>query len=313
MGNQTDGDFQITPMIEEAQNTKTDEPEKNEKIPAEVVKNNVVTLPQEFGYRLFGNLMILALIFLLGFVTLLLNTDMVAQKISDVSKDYYDYTAKAGFVLNDIVVTGREKTTPEELLNVVKLKRGDNFLNINIGEIKARLEKLPWVRQAEVKRLFFPNILQISLEERKVRSIWQFNDKFYPIDYDGEVINATFKPTKPILLVVGDGAPENVNELLESISANQQILERIKVANFISKRRWNLVLDDIKSGITIKLPEEDVKKAWKKLLKLDATKGILKRKLTIIDLRLKDKVTVKLRKTSSEDETKLRDTKEIKM
>lgn len=298
-------------MSEEEQNIE--ETEEEIKTPLPAIKSNVVTVPREFGYRLFGNIMVLLFIFIVGFVTLLLNTDMAAQKFADMTRSFYTWTAEAGFVLDDIVVTGREKTAKEEILNAVKLKRGDNFLTINIQEIREHLEKLPWIRTVVVKRLFFPNILQIAIEERKVRSIWQYNDKFYPIDYDGQVINAYFKPTEPILLVVGDGAPENVNALLEDISSNQAVLRRVKVANYISKRRWNLVLDDIKEGITVKLPEENIKKAWKKLLKLDATKGILKRKLTIIDLRLKDKVTVKLRKTQDDGGVKLRRAKEVKM
>lgn len=287
--------------------------ELSENPPVAVVKNNVVTLPREFGYRLFGNTVVLLFIFLLGFVTLLFNTDMVAQKIGDIKRDFYAFTSDAGLVLDDIVVVGREKTSPQDLLSVINLKRGDNFLNIDISDVKERIEKLPWVRNVIVKRLFFPNILQIFLEERRVRSIWQFNDKFYPIDYDGQVINAVFIPDEPVLLVVGENAPENVNELLENISGNPRVAERIKVANFISKRRWNLVLDDIKDGITVKLPEEGVKEAWEKLLKLDVTKGFLKRKLTIIDLRLKDKVTVTLKKTSAEKGVPLSKSKEIKM
>ena len=53
-----------------------------------------------------------------------------------------------------------------------------------------------------------------------------------------------------------------------------------------------------------------MKKAWKKLLKLDATNGILKRKLTILDLRLEDKVTVKLKRSSGDKPIQLRDIKE---
>ena len=37
-----------------------------------------------------------------------------------------------------------------------------------------------------------------------------------------------------------------------------------------------------------------MEEAWKKLVKLDKTRGILKRKLTFIDLRLKNKVIVKI-------------------
>ena len=71
-------------------------------------------------------------------------------------------------------------------------------------------------------------------------------------------------------------------------------------------RCCNLILDDIKEGITIKLPEENIEAAWKKLLKLNETKGILKRKLTIIDLRLADKVVVKLRKSGAGEKSGLK-------
>lgn len=274
------------------------------------VKSNIVTEPKEFGYRLVGNIAVLLVIFVLAFVTVLLNTDLVAQKIKNLSQSFYGFTSELGFTLEDVIVTGREKTSQKEILQALQLKRGDNFLQINIQEIKQRLETLPWVRKVLVKRTFFPNVIQVSIEERKVRSIWQINEKFHPIDYDGKVINAAFEPTHPILLIVGEGAPENINTLLDYISSNQQILRRVKVANFISGRRWNLVLDDIKDGITIKLPEDNIEQAWKKLLKLDATNGILKRKLTIIDLRLKGKITVKLKKTDTERPVKLRNARE---
>ena len=101
--------------------------------------------------------------------------------------------------------------------------------------------------------------------------------------------------------------------MLEAIKDDgDTYLQRIKVANFISQRRWNLILDDIKEGITVKLPEEDIEDAWKKLLKLNETKGILKRKLTIIDLRLPHKIVVKLRKTRGEPPVKLNNKTERK-
>jgi len=85
------------------------------------------------------------------------------------------------------------------------------------------------------------------------------------------------------------------------------------VANFISKRRWNIVLDDKEKGITIKLPEENIKKAWKKLLSLNKSVGLLKRKLTIIDLRLKGKVIIRLNKSELESPQQLKALKEHKI
>ena len=71
-------------------------------------------------------------------------------------------------------------------------------------------------------------------------------------------------------------------------------------------------MDDIENGITVKLPEENVEHAWKKLVKLDQTQGILKRKLTFIDLRLKNKVIVKLGKMTDEERQKLKENNEEK-
>ena len=260
-------------------------------------KTNIVPEPKEFGKRLVANLFVLGLIFVLGFATLIVTTDMVEEKTQNAVQTLFDYAAKAGLTLDDVVVVGRDKTSKSELLSILQVKRGDNFLKINIHDMKERIEHLPWVKNAIVKRKFFPNVLEISLEERQVRSIWQINEKFHPIDEDGLVIDAPFTPKKPILLIVGEGAPENINQLLKIISSNKKVFERVKVANFISHRRWDLVFDDIQNGVTVKLPEEHVEEAWKKLLNLDAVNGILKRKLTIIDLRLKGKITVTLKKT----------------
>lgn len=274
------------------------------------VKSNIVSEPKEFTLRFLGNLLILVFIFLLAFVTLLLNTDIVEKKMQELSQDMYDFASDLGLTLDDVLIVGRDKTSSKDILKTLRVKRGDNFLKINIHDLKNRIESLPWVKSAIIKRKFFPNVLEIILTERNVRSIWQINEQFHPIDDDGHVIDAPFHSDKPILLIVGEGAPQNINKLLAAISSNKKILERVKVANYISNRRWNLVLDDIENGITIKLPEENIETAWKKLLKLDATNGILKRKLTIIDLRLEGKVTVKLKKSDGKAPLMLNSAKE---
>lgn len=277
-----------------------------------VQKPNVVALPGELGYRLVGNAVVLALIFLLGFVTLLLNSDIVARQISEWKEEWFAYTADAGFTLDDIVITGRDKTSRREIAEALNLQRGDNFLKINIYEIKKKTESLPWVRKAVIRRSFFPNVLQIDIEEKQVRALWQIRERFHPVDFDGNVIDAPYKPSKPILLIVGEGAPQHINSLLKIVNSDEALAKRIKVANFISQRRWNLIFDDIKNGITVKLPERSVDEAWKKLVKLEKTKGILKRKLTIIDLRLKNKVIFELKRSDKSKSVKLKNIKETK-
>lgn len=274
--------------------------------------NNLVALPKEWPLRLMGSLVLLAVIGFLASVTVTIKESLVSKKFESLQQDFYDFTSEWGFTIDDVVVQGRKRTSVAEVAEATNLTRKDNIIEVDVYAIKERLENLPWVKKAIVKKSYLPNVVSIALFEKKVSSLWQLDERFHPIDEDGNVIDAVYTPDKPILLIVGEGAPENINGLMAIIKKDNGIFKRIKVANYISKRRWNLVLDDIREGITIKLPENDPGKAWKKLLKLNTTKGILKRKLTIIDLRLSDKVVVKLKKDLGNKDLKLNNGKESK-
>lgn len=273
-------------------------PSEKPKTPTE----KVLYLEREWPYRLLGNLLVLGLIALFSAIILTLKNDLVSKRIEELKGEFYDWAGQQGLTLDDVMITGRVRTTKEEISKVANFQRGDNMLEVDIYDVKQKMETLPWVKQADVRRSFFPNIINIKLEEKEVSAIWQINEKFYPIDGEGKVIDANFRTREPMLLIVGTAAPENLKALLDAIKDDDNsYLKRIKVANYISGRRWNLILDDIREGITIKLPEDKIDEAWKKLLKLNETKGILKRKLTIIDLRLPDKVVVKIRKTKENE------------
>lgn len=269
-----------------------------------------VSLPREWPFRLAGNLFLLGVIFMLASVIITIKTNLIGRKLTDLSTEFYNYSAGLGFKIDDIVITGRDKTAKQDILNALQLSRETNILNLDLRDLQQKVEQLPWVRHAVVKRRFFPNIIQIDIRERQVQSIWQLDHKFRPIDGEGNVIEADYTPDHPILLIVGEGAPENITALMKSITDDQNIFQRIKVANYISGRRWNIVLDDVENGITVKLPEKHIDEAWKKLLKLNTTQGLLKRKLTIIDLRFPNKVIVKLGKMTPEERKKLKDVKE---
>ena len=269
-----------------------------------------ISLPREWPFRLAGNLFLLGVIFMLASVIITIKTNLIGRKLTDLSTEFYNYSASLGFKIDDIIITGRDKTAKQDILNALQLSRETNILNLDLRDLQQKVEQLPWVRHAVVKRRFFPNIIQIDIRERQVQSIWQLDHKFRPIDGEGNVIEADYTPDHPILLIVGEGAPENITALMKSITDDQNIFQRIKVANYISGRRWNIVLDDVENGITVKLPEKHIDEAWKKLLKLNTTQGLLKRKLTIIDLRFPNKVIVKLGKMTPEERKKLKDVKE---
>lgn len=253
-------------------------------------------------YRLLGNLLLLGGIWALTLGVITIRHNLVGKQIDSLISEIYSKTATIGWGLDDITLEGRDKTTKEDVLRVIDLKRGDNILEIDLHKICDNVQSLPWVKKAVVSRRYFPNVIHISIVEKTIKSIWQYQNEFYPIDEDGNIIETEYVPERNLLLIVGDGAPEHFNQLLNVVEKDSELFSRLKAANYISNRRWDLIFDDIENGVTVKMPEEDFDVAWKKLVKLDKTRGILKRKLTFIDLRLKNKVIVRL--NTSDDDTK---------
>lgn len=261
---------------------------------------NKIYAPVLWPYRLLGNLILIGSIWLLTFGVITIRHNLVSKHIDSLLTELYNKTATVGWGLDDVTLEGRDKTSKDDVLHVIGLQRGDNILEIDLKAVCDKVKTLPWVKDASVSRRYFPNIIHISIREKKVKSIWQYQNEFYPIDEDGKIIETDYVLQKNILQIVGLGAPEHINGLLKIIEQDKDLFYRVKVANFISGRRWNLIFDDVLNGITVKLPEEDVEEAWKKLVKLDKTRGILKRKLTFIDLRLKNKVIVKISNKNSD-------------
>lgn len=256
-------------------------------------------IPYVWPQRLRVILEIFTIVILLSAIIITFKYDLIAKQISFARNLVVQAVGKQGFTLNDIYISGHHRTKLSEINQILQIKRGDNFFDLQPQQIKQQLETLPWIRDVTVKRSFLPNILQIHIQEKQVLALWQLKHRLYPLDRDGYVIEAEYRPDKPVLLVIGQDAPEHLIDLLQTIAKiDNNYSSRLKVANYISQRRWNLTFDDINSGVTVKMPEDNLEAALTRLINLDKKSSILKRKLTIIDLRLADKMVVKMRKKS---------------
>jgi cell division protein FtsQ len=65
----------------------------------------------------------------------------------------------------------------------------------------------------------------------------------------------------------------------------------VQASVLVAQRRWNLLL---RSGLEVKLPEDDAEQAIARLLTLDRDKKLLSRDILTVDLRLPDRVAVRL-------------------
>jgi len=201
--------------------------------------------------------------------------------------------ASTGFVINDVMVEGRENTPVKDLRAVVDLELKQPILDLSPQHLRERIEALPWVASATVERQL-PDIIHIRLNEHRPTAMWQHDGTFSLINKKGEVIltgGDDIKVFSHLPLVVGNGAPKHAENILSLLSSEPALHKRVKAAVRVSDRRWDIAMKD---GSSIRLPEDHPEQAWSRLAMYDKEHQIFKNKLQSVDLRLPDRILVKI-------------------
>jgi cell division protein FtsQ len=194
-----------------------------------------------------------------------------------------------GLGIETVTVTGNSETAQFAVLEKLELDPGASLPGFDAHAARLRLSQLPWVSDVTVRKTY-PGILAVSLTEKHPFALWQHEDAVAVIGRDGETIIAFDDPRFSNLpLLVGAGANERAADFLHSLAAYGSIAGRVRAAVLVSERRWNLVLEN---GITVKLPESNPFAAVADLVALDESENLLSRAVSIVDLRLEDRITV---------------------
>lgn len=202
-------------------------------------------------------------------------------------------TLKTGFVLNDILIEGRENTPLKDLRSVVGLTRGQAILDISPEHLRTRVEALPWVASASVERQL-PDVIHIRLNEHDPVALWQNEATFSLINKAGDVIltgGDDIKVFSHLPMVVGLGAAKHAAKLLSILRSEPDLYKKVKAAVRVSERRWDIAMLD---GSEIRLPEDLPAQAWARLALYEKEHELFKRKLASVDLRLPDRILIKI-------------------
>ncbi len=212
------------------------------------------------------------------------------RQIAAIVDGLYAASAGAGLSVEDVLVEGRKRTPRETLLGTLGLGRGEPILAFDPHLAKARLEALPWVREATVERRL-PNTVYLRLTEREPLALWQYKGRLAVIDQGGEVIaGAQAAAFAKLPLLVGEDAPRHAQALLAILDRQPDLRVRVAAAIRVQGRRWNIRLDD---GIDVRLPEVDAAAAWGELARLQREHEVLQRDVVTIDLRLPDRLILR--------------------
>jgi cell division protein FtsQ len=199
-----------------------------------------------------------------------------------------------GFTVQEVRVEGREYTPREIFEAALGVKRGDATLGFSPSEARARLEASAWIESAHVERRL-PGTIIVRITERRAFAIWQRDGRFSVIDREGRVMQSdNIGAFGPLPLVVGAGANAAAASMIDLLRAQPTLAGRIEAAVRVSERRWNLRLN---GGADIMLPEGHEAAAINRLVELQARERLLDRPVAAIDMRLPDRLVVRMQPT----------------
>jgi cell division protein FtsQ len=207
-------------------------------------------------------------------------------------EDVRDQAANAvGFNIADLTVTGQNQLTKEEVLAAARVTGRSSLLFLDADATRERLKANSWIADATVRKLL-PGQLQIEIKEREPFALWQKDRRVSVIANDGTVLEGFVAPQLLMLpLVVGRGAETRAKDFLALLDRFAAIRDQVRASILVGERRWNLRL---KNGLDVRLPETEIVGALEQLAKLDREAKLLTRDITLIDMRLADRVTVRL-------------------
>ena len=137
------------------------------------------------------------------------------------------------------------------------LMRG-NFFSVNLESLRGALEKLPWVRKAEVRRSW-PSRLEVRVEEHQPVARWGEGGGQLVNTY-GEVFAAGLPPARldglPLLAGPMGTAPDVLRRFDDFARQLQPLSRRPRQLVLSPRLAWQLRLDD---GLLLELGREQPK------------------------------------------------------
>ena len=145
-----------------------------------------------------------------------------------------------------------------EIEQVLPATLKGNFFSINLEAVRGSLEKLPWVRKVEVRRIW-PAKLEVSVEEHRPVARWG-EGRGELVNSYGEVFTALLDETEQAVLPQLAGPTGTASDVLkhygEFVGAFQAVGEKPVQLTLSPRLAWQLKLEN---GILVNMGREQPK------------------------------------------------------
>ena len=195
------------------------------------------------------------------------------------------------FKVSAAQISGAGPTLEEDIREVLPVDFPISSFSLDVQEMRKILVELDPVADASLQ--VRDGILFIDVSERKPAFVWRKRDGLELLDETGHYVRSiTARMDYPSLpLVAGEGADKNIAEARALLASATPLADRLRGLIYVGERRWDLALD---RNQRIMLPAEGAVQALEKVLILNDTQELLDRAISVVDMRLSERPTLRL-------------------
>ncbi|MBB3934365.1 cell division protein FtsQ/DivIB [Aureimonas phyllosphaerae] len=202
-----------------------------------------------------------------------------------------------GLSIDTVDVTGYSETSEIDVLQTLWMAGAQTLPALDVTAAREAIEAMPWIESATIEKEY-PNRVKIALVEKKPFALWQRDKDLWIVDHDGrEIVPYATTRFTDLPFVVGPGAAREAADILDKMALVPELDQRIRAYVRVGDRRWDLRLDN---GVVIRLPELDPIEAAATVMRVDRNEGLLARDIVSVDMRLADRMVVKLTPAAKE-------------
>ena len=263
--------------------------------------------PSRWSYRmqrlmltpLYRNLLRVGLPFAIAFgaVSAYMSDDTRREAVFATITDLrVQFQSRPEFMVSLMAIDGASSTVAEDIREILELDFPVSSFDLELEAILTTIRDLPAVADARVRVRSSGEaggILQVDVTERIPAVLWRTGQGLEVLDADGMITGpATSREEYATLpLIAGEGADKHVTEALDLVRAAGPLGARMRGLVRMGERRWDVVLD---RDQRILLPEDAPVQALERVIALDQVHQMLERDMSVVDMRLAARPTIRM-------------------
>jgi cell division protein FtsQ len=208
---------------------------------------------------------------------------------------YHYLTTDSRFNVRQISVLGLKHVAEEDVMARIKLntQSNSNIFAVNMDDVRAHVEEIPWVRYALVQRVL-PDEIVITIVERKEAGLARIDGQISAFDSEAAILQPDDSSTEKFPILIGLSANDSEGNLKKIAMYSKAITDLsgagLSEIHVNQNNEVSVVRDE--DPVVVNLGVDDFQQRWSNYMKLRGRINTEFKDTVRVDLRFRNKVII---------------------